>query len=377
MSQVNKKLLIIGFILVVIMGVSGIYALADGGSNESSLSAGNIDIKIMEYTLNSDNEEIMYNEQNQIVEYGQIISLIEKVRNLGAECYIRVNITMEGANVTECIQGFSEDWQKIGPYYYYKKKVNTNDEIKIFDTVKIPNALPDTTYNQITLAVVVDAIQTRNFEPNYESEDPWNGIEIEKSIYNSYDIDGDTNKYTIEYEDGCNKYISVSDDFLQDFSRMLPGDSVQKQITIKNTKKEQAEFLLAIDINNLTEEQKALLTNIPVKIMNKDGNIVYDGSLAGLAEEISLGIYKLNEEDVLTIKIMLPKEAKNEYEGILQNIKWRFFAKYNEQENNSKNVKTGDFEFDLSLILFFTSATGLVVVLALMHAERKKNMKNI
>ena len=214
MSQVNKKLLIIGFILVVIMGVSGIYALADGGSNESSLSAGNIDIKIMEYTLNSDNEEIMYNEQNQIVEYGQIISLIEKVRNLGAECYIRVNITMEGANVTECIQGFSEDWQKIGPYYYYKKKVNTNDEIKIFDTVKIPNALPDTTYNQITLAVVVDAIQTRNFEPNYESEDPWNGIEIEKSIYNSYDIDGDTNKYTIEYEDGCNKYISVSDDFL-------------------------------------------------------------------------------------------------------------------------------------------------------------------
>lgn len=226
--------------------------------------------------------------------------------------------------------------------------------------------------------VLVEAIQARNFEPNYESDNPWYGVEIEKSIYDSYNIDEDTNKYTIEYRDGTNKYITVSDNFLQDFGNMLPGDIIKKQIRIENTDKEEAEFFLAIDVSNLTEKQNELLNNIPVKITNKNGSVIYDGDLSGLVEGISLGIYKLNEDDLLTIEITLLRESRNEYEGIIKKIKWKFYARYNEQENSakSKSIKTGDFEFDLSLLLFFTSAILLVIVLALMNAERRKNIKN-
>lgn len=138
MGQVNKKLLIVGFILVVIMGISGIYALAESGANQDNISAGNVDIKITEYTLNENNEEVIHSEQNKIVELGQNVSLIEKVKNLGEECYVRAKITIEGTDDVECVQGISGNWKKIDSYYYYEKKVNIGDEIKIFDTVKIP-----------------------------------------------------------------------------------------------------------------------------------------------------------------------------------------------------------------------------------------------
>lgn len=377
-SQVSKKLLIIGFILTLIMGVSGVYALDTGTSSQSDVSVGNIDIKITEYTLNSTNEEVAYNKQTMEVNPGQEISLIEKVKNLCVECYVRASIAIEGINVTDitqCIKGISSDWQKIGDYYYYKNELATNDEVKIFDTVKIPEDLPNG-IKQIKLKVVVEAVQAQNFEPNYNLEDPWNGLEIQKSIYSNYSIDEETNKLTIEYEDGADKYITTPDDFLQDLSKMMPGDTIQKQIRIKNTDKDQAEFFVAIDTDDLTTNQKELLKNIPVKITNKEGTVIYEGSLAGVQEGISLGIYRLNQEDILTIQLKLPKEAPNEYEGLLHSIKWKFYAKYKEQRSIAKilNPKTGDLKFDLSLLLFFTSAIGLVIVLALMHVERKKNI---
>ena len=370
MSQINKKLVVIGFILVVIMGISGMYALAVGGSDQGDASQGYIDIKINEYMLNENNEEVAYNEKNTIVDLGEEVSLIEKVKNLGDECYIRAYIKMEGLNTEESVQGIPGAWQKIGDYYYYRDKVETGEEIKIFDTIKIPT----NTDIQLMLTVKVDAVQARNFEPNFKSQDPWNGTEIEKRIYNDYVIDENAGKLTIELKDGADRYLTVPDDFARDLRAILPGDTVKKQIKVKNTDKEKAELFVQVDISGVREEQKRLLKDVWVKITNKNGNVIYEGDLSKLVEKTALGEYKYNEEDVLTVEVSLPKGAQNIYEGILRNVKWSFSAKTTDLARRS--IKTGDFEFDLSLVLFFTSAIMLIVVLTLINIERKKNKKS-
>ena len=123
------------------MGVSGTYAVATGSSNTNVFSTGVVDIQLSEYTLNKNNEEVPYENQYTNVIPNQEISLIEKIQNDAANCYVRAKIILvndAGQNLDLTIIGMPEDWKKIGEYYYYEPALNTGDEITIFEKIKFP-----------------------------------------------------------------------------------------------------------------------------------------------------------------------------------------------------------------------------------------------
>lgn len=363
------------------MMISGTYAVGSGSSENNVFSTGSVDIEIKQYTLNENSEEMSYENQYTNLMPDQEIDLIEKIKNKAANCYVRAKINLldgDDHNLELDIKGMPEEWQKIGEYYYYKTAIHTGNEITLFKKIKIPHSLQSIS-NKVTLEVIAEAVQEEGVCPNYEVENPWGNLEIQKCIRNNYDIDSDTNQTIVQYENDADNYVKVSEDFIKTLEKMMPGENRQKEIIIENNNKDSAEIFLNVEKINLTNEQGELLKRTTVRITKSNGEELYNGDLLNL-NNLNLGKYNKRDYEKLILTIQIPKDLQNEYTGINPSIIWKFSAKYeNEKENREnkskeQNPKTGDFKFDLSLILFFTATLGLIVVLVLMRVE-KNNIK--
>ncbi len=367
------------------MGVSGTYAFMGENIGNNAFYTGLVDIELNEYILNENNEEILYtgqyNEQFENVTPNQDITLIERVSNVAEDCYLRAKMTLIDSNNKEYkldIQGMPKEWEKIGEYYYYKPTLKKKEEVNVFEQLKMPPDIEEQIQDYyIVLHVVVEAIQANNFNPDYEAQEPWNNVKVEKSIHNDYAVVGNenSNKMTIKYENNTNNYIKVPNDFLESLSKMMPGDNRKLELRIENIDIKSAEFFLNVENEALTQEQENLLRRISLKITNSIGQVLYNGSLADV-RNVNLGKYNKNNTEKLTFSISAPEDLSNEYSSLNPSLIWRFSAKYEEDVinkiiNRISNPQTGDFKFDLSLILFFTATAGLIVVLALSRADSK------
>ena len=182
----------------MIMGVSGIYATIDQLSSVQS-SKNWVAIELRTFKLNSANEEIAYEETNKFGAPSEIVSFIPKIENSGGESYIRAKIFYINENIDAgaYITGMTDKWEKHGEYYYYKDVVDTNETVKLFNTIQIPQNVRELTSNStITLEITAEAIQNENFEPDYTEEDPWKGIVPEKNTGIIYYINDGTQKDT-------------------------------------------------------------------------------------------------------------------------------------------------------------------------------------
>lgn len=393
------------------MSISGIYAVTNSQIN-TGFSTGSIDIKINTYELNTENKEVEYGSMNVKAMPGDDVSLIPKISNLGEECYIRfkVEYVNEETDFINYVSGFSNDFIKHGDYYYFENAVKTNEVIKLFDTITVPETIENrTNTDKIELTITAQAIQLRNFEPDYTLDDPWNGIEPIKSTNTTYTIDenSEDKTITIEFENGAEKDISVKNDFFKNIPKILPGDSFEGSIEINNNNKKNVKYYLELKENISNNQELELLKKINITITNSKGQVIYDGKIADINKTL-IGNYSLNEKDKLNLKLSLPIELGNEYANIVPRFSLVFSAEYkaedvikeaggidrNKENNNTeenkkyneniiqtiteggngqtkKNPKTGD-SVNLAIAIFLSSAIGLIVIMILAYIERRK-----
>ena len=380
------------------MSISGIYALTNQTPN-GIFSTGRVDIKIQTYQINEQNEEIAYEEPSKRVAPGDVISLIPKIVNLGENCYVRfkVDYVDENTDFVDYSTGISNNFKKYGEYYYYNKVFTKGETIKIFETIKIPNDIKEKMNGKkIKLEIQAQAIQEKNFEPDYTVANPWKNIEPTETINDSYDIDTDRNysKIAIKYENNTNKDVTVPDDFGKNLKNSMPGDIYTDIIEIKNNSKAKAKYYLRFDNKQKNSEETELLNKVILTITNQNGQVIYDGNLL-LKEKILLGEYNSEEYDKLEYKITIPSELGNEYANLNPEILLIFSADYDEKQpdeeqpvnndekktedysnkNTSDNPKTGD-SINLAMTVFLISAIGLIIVMLLNYILKKKNTDN-
>ena len=101
------------------MNVSGIYALTTSNllTTENLFATDVLYIELKEHVINSSNEEYLYDGENIVVYPGSKITLIPKVINVGADCYIRAKLGFQADNdiftdYDDYIYDFSENWKK-------------------------------------------------------------------------------------------------------------------------------------------------------------------------------------------------------------------------------------------------------------------------
>ena len=362
----NKRLLLIGIVFFIIFSISGIYALTEDVINntESTISTSYVDIKLEEYQNGEP-----YIKENEVVMPGETISLNSKINNLGIDCYVRAKIsyTLNGTEYNEFdyINGDYKNWNKKDKYYYYTQVLKQNEIINLFDTIQVPNEiLNESSGDKIIVHIIVEAVQSKNFDGN------WDEVDIKKAIDRSYSMDSE-GKSEIIYENNADKYIDIGDGLFDNLGGLLPGDSITDQFTIDNNSSNRIKYYLSINTKNLTPEEIDLLENINISIKNNKGEELINGKLTDI-NNLLLGIYNSGSNGIITITISLPSNLDNEFSKIATKIIWVFSV---EEENTSINPETWDLRFDWSITLFMFSALGLLIVMILEKRE-KDNIEN-
>lgn len=345
------------------MFISGVYSLGEEiNDTESGLSTSAVDLEIKEFNQNNQ----PFDKDGTMVMPGDEIILIPRINNLGIDCNLRVKIDYtinnEDFNVEDYIEGNYSSWTKNGDYYYYDQVLSKQGSIDLFNKVTIPNVSSEYNGKLVILRIVVEAVQAKNFDGN------WDDVDIKQSIDRVYDIDYDGDSSVI-YEDNTNHHITLDNGFFDKLGNMLPGDNISETVNILNNSNSKCEYFLSIN-NNLNSEELALLRKMRLLVKKQNGDIIIDSDLADQNKH-SLGTYSSGEGDNYIIVVSLPSDIDNDFSKLFAKITWSFSYDLKEEHNGLIPV-TGD-NIDVPITVFLISTIGLLIVLFLW----KKDTENI
>lgn len=353
----KKKIRMLAFAMGMMMLTSGsglIYAQATA-SVENTFEFGVVDIDLTEYQTNGKKETLYPKTTVENILPGQKISKIPRIHNDGADCYVRVKLSfknMEDLDTDDLDIG--KDWVEADDgYWYYKNILEHDEDVDIFTTLTIPSDFDqeENEEKKFDLVIDVDAIQAKNFEPNFKQAKPWGNVEII-----AYEEDGDydysrfrtedDNAFTVTYQ-GTDKLVANEDDFFANIPFLMPGDSYTDELSLSNTSKTPVNLYFSTSYDR---SEKDLLEKIDLTITKTvDGKTttVYEGDLAAakLQEKVLIGEFDAGDKGSMEFTITVPEELTNEYALANSNVTWTFTAEPIEEEDDTPGFKWPDFNW--------------------------------
>lgn len=140
--------------------------------------------------------------------------------------------------------------------------------------------------------------------------------------------------------DGLVHISNTEDMFLYRYN-MLPGDSVERTLEIKNQYEDSYELFLRAERVSEKEEYD-LLDKLDLKI-TFDDKVIYVGPTSGeykITDNISLGTFKPGEEATLFAKVELDGPSTgNEYKNKFAQVNWIFTAVRKDSNDNTSTDK--------------------------------------
>lgn len=305
------------------------------------LGTGNVKIELKEYMEDRDGNRIEYDYDDEIIP-GTYISKIPRVENVSSDCYIRVKIEYETelSLSEENILGISDQWVKRKEYWYYKPVLKAEEGVDFFTGIKIPEEWGEKQEEQdMILSIRAEAIQAKNFNPDYTKEDPWFGETVQYCLQEYGIKNGEIGKKPlyVVYE----KDLSVNpNDFFRNLGKMMPGDYMEDHFTLENKNPEDASIWFRTQLPELLHEQKELLEKIQLSIW-KQNVLLYQGNLASreLEDGILLGTVLAKGNEVISFSVSVPEELDNTYAFQNTEIQWFFET---ERLSPDVSVSTGE-----------------------------------
>ncbi len=289
-----------------------------------------IELKQLELGLSGEKKEVT---PNKLVAPGEKTSYIPQIKNLKNDCYVRVKIEIEMNQedyrpvTMDNIIGLGEDWiQKNDGYIYYENILEKDDVEEVFQEIEIPKWEDPTEEIKFDVNVIADAIQAKNFTPNFDSEIPWGSVEIKEAKTNDNVTIKEATKLENKNELIFNAdagFEATTDDLFSNFGQFMPGDTCTDTLTIKNNSNKE----IIVYFKNINLDKDALEDEMLLKI-TCSGSEIYNGNLytEKIGDYIELGKIKANDSLEFVYEITLPKEADNNYSDLRTNVDWQFKA---------------------------------------------------
>lgn len=341
----------------VITGACGTYAAyVDTVKVNNKISTGIVDVNLDEFQREANGKLVAY-ENDKVVLPGDKVSKVPRITNQGEPCYIRAELTFDGEPELlttlsdKNISGISEDWVKIGDYYYYTKVLGKKEQVDIFDTFLIPASWTESYSDKnINLVVRTEAIQSANFTPDFSAMSPWGNQTIELAVKEQNGDIEETQKnvkLSVEFNGKAHKLIAAPSDFFSNFPVAMPGDTFTDSVNLSNTTDKEAELFFCALSNDKDPKQIDLLKNMGLEI-SYGGNVLYDGTLQAedLSKEyISLGKYKPGDTGKLDFKITVPKKLNNAYALRNADVQWVFTVREEEPKAAPQDESTSSTDY--------------------------------
>ena len=294
----------------------------------NNVGMGNVSISLRSEQLDKTTGKLVPIDNTRIVLPGERVSQVVTIVNEAEPAWIRVKLdfsTMADVMFAENLVSIVSGWIKgTDGYWYWPKVVGSGEEVQFMSGLTIPTTWDSAVAeNGFDVLISADAVQSRNFTPDFKSDDPWFGTVIETSIYNYTRESHQTHlNFSVSYEGGAEGFVKVGDDFFSNWDTLMPGDVLTGEVKVKNAYRQWI-FLYFRTENVLpTELEKA----IKLKIYNGSEKI-FDGTLNDSLKEILLGEINKGTELTLTYTIEVPAELNNAYSLTDGQVKWIFRAK--------------------------------------------------
>ena len=294
------------------------------------VETGDVNIGIREYMVRG-GKETAYAEPASVMP-GDVISKIPRIICFADPCWVRARITFrksgEGKDYP-VIGGIPDGWKKAGDYYYYQKPLEKGEYVDLFRTVKVPAEWGDEHYEEnLSITIRADAVQSKNFKPEFSAMSPWGNQEIEQCVHETDNSEPQTTGHiqnTVEYSGDAHKLVAAPDDFFKNLGRLMPGDSAGDSVEIRNTTDKDAEIFFFAGYEKQTETQIELLKALEMQI-RLNGKEIYKGKLTqeGMEKGTSLGKYAPGAGGKLDFTITMPENLGNAYARRNADVKWIF-----------------------------------------------------
>lgn len=343
----------------------------------NNVSVDDINISLAEYELGLDGLERPFT-QNQFVLPGQHVSKIVRITNVARSAWIRIKPDfafadgMEGVDESMFVLA-DDNWIKRGEYWYYLKPVPTGESIDFIKEVIIPEDWTEEhSDKQFEITLRAEAVQSENFTPAFNTDDPWFGTLIEICVHNEYEephkIEID-DSFSVEFRNGADGLILLGDDWFKGFDKLMPGDTVSNFARISNLYSEPVDIYFYTE--NIVEGPDELLENLELTIRDGD-RIIFQGKLDKTLKPIRLGTYYTGDITDLVWELHVPPELTNKFALTATKTKWVFEARL-----KNKGYQTGDTTEIMPYLIIGGTCTALLMasVVVLFVGRRKRHAK--
>ncbi len=348
------KRILYGLVLgAAFFAVTPVYAAAYQYSTEvdNHITTGDISIMIEEFQLDESGETVPCTGIQTVVP-NQTVSQIVRIVNEAEPAWIRAKaefisdsgMTFPGDSM---LGGISDLWVKCGAYYYSTRPVERREEIHFFEEIAVPSDWDGVRLgNGYSIDITAQAIQAANFHPAFETEDPWFGVPIEACVHAKHEgVPGGKNiQFAVVFENGTDGLIKIGNDFFENFSAIMPGDTLTDSFTVGNKGSMRIPVLFRTEVpeDQPAESRKALEELILTIQCN--GEVRYAGPLR--AETLSGGIVlaELDHDEIkqVTYSIHMPKELQNASAMQQAKVRWIFSTEYGTRSGGGSGGSSSD-----------------------------------
>ena len=362
---------------VLLFSSSGLLFASTTVSVTNEFQTGLVNISLTQYDAIVDGELVTNPENFELLMPGQTVHRTARIQNKAAECYIRLTQDFDGKGVISLtMQG--DNWiEGADGYYYYTKVLKEGayaDLGMTFSFDKLAgNEYQNTEYIQ---NIRVEAIQSKNYTPDFASEHPWDDVKIIDAIYETGHENGSMGSQSLNiiYQGESQKLIADVKDAFTNFATLMPGDSYSDTLALHNDSENEISMYFKATV---PEDANKLYDALRIRITCRaDGSeteeVIYEGSVAESAID-TRELVKLaaGKSATLDFTLSFPEEYDNAYTLMSGDITWIFSTEENfkEPDRPDDSAKTGD---DTNLAMYLGLMGFACLGMAILMKEKEK-----
>ncbi len=372
----GKRILPLLILFLALAGALCYGAVRTSGELLSHLETGGVKIGIE--TLGSEQGTLKKLPTEVIVDCEKPVSYVPRITNHGAACYLRVRLVAKAGaqelELTDHLQDIGDGWIRKGEYLYYQEPVSYGSFVDVCQGFQLPETWNFYQDKALQIQVEADALQMKNFSPDFTSESPWGDLVVTASRIEAgnrleavepagddlQEMEGNPCTVTADRQNGL---VLEQGDFFSHVM-LLPGDSRRESLQLSNRETKRIQILLKAEW-----EKSPFLDQMQLQIDN-DGSEFYDGILTGaqLRDYRLLATLDPGETKTVDVTISFPESTDNLYQQNSDDIRWCFAIK---SEKNGGFPVTGDTAF---WVIFAAVCCG--AALAGAWCLRKKSVRD-
>lgn len=290
----------------------GSTVLAQNGSVEKHGHIGAVDISIS-HEFTDETINLMPGERVGIESY---------VTNTAEPAWIRARIDYPYFNAehgqieqmelpSDALVAFSDpNWKRIGSWYYYLKPVTVDTKVPFTESITFPsdwdNSYVDASFD---MEFTAEAVQEKNFTPDFSSSDPWHGVVIQAYDADNYKFAQITsNHFSVSFENGSQGLVHTDEDFAVNLDNAMPGDTFEGDAEISNKMDVPVKLYFEADSGG----DHATTDKIHLKIFNDDA-VIFDDVLSFKLGKTLLAEYQPGDSSTFRYEISIPTDMDNNF----------------------------------------------------------------